>query len=214
MLLAVKLADSCRAEAKLQPPATMLAVKKAQGVTKEVLSSFEHLGLLWKCAASCTNPAAFTAVDALFKQMGGNLLGPVLTSISKCVDEASPSNQRTGLATLVAARYQWLVGEIARLSKPFSWEIPDATFPANAGVEQFLRGEQSSFTVRGFGGIVAARKFVSDNTPPYELNPTASYTMSARGSGRNASVEIIKTRKYFDSLRRKIDSMNNELARL
>ncbi|KAE9194029.1 hypothetical protein PF005_g17849 [Phytophthora fragariae] len=215
LVFAVKLADDCRAEAKFESPATMLAIEKARGVPGEVLSSFDHLGLLWKCASTCPSPAAFTAIETLLKNLDGGLLAPVLTCISSCVDQASPTNQRSALTALVSSRCQWLAGEISRQHKVFSWEMPDAHFPANAEVENFLRGEHSTFALRGFGGITAARKFVSDNNrTPNGPNRTASYTMSAQGSGKNAAVVVTKTREYFESLKKKLDAMSDELARL
>ncbi|KAE9013499.1 hypothetical protein PR002_g14488 [Phytophthora rubi] len=170
LVFAVKLADDCRAEAKFESPATMLAIEKARGVPGEVLSSFDHLGLLWKCASTCPSPAAFTAIETLLKNLDGGLLAPVLTCISSCVDQASPTNQRSALTALVSSRCQWLA---------------------------------------------AARKFVSDNNrTPNGPNRTASYTMSAQGSGKNAAVVVTKTREYFESLKKKLDAMSDELARL
>lgn len=69
-----------------------------------------------------------------------------------------------------------------------------------------MRGPDTSFTLRGFSGIAEARKtadlLMGRRSYGYEAraSPTTySLTASAAGTGRNACVNISKTRAWFDS---------------
>lgn len=59
---------------------------------------------------------------------------------------------------------KWLEDEIQVLDTTFSWEMPDAEFPDNKKIEDFLHGLEVSMKTVGvmtFSGLPEARKYAT-----------------------------------------------------
>jgi len=82
----------------------------------------------------------------------------------------------------------------------FSWRMPHASMPYYPEVEAFLRGPDASYTLRaGIYSLPSARKFVQ--TYCYgSMRASSTYSVqgSALGRGRDACVQLQKTKDYFN----------------
>lgn len=90
-------------------------------------------------------------------------------------------------------------------------------------MEAFLQGPREKFTLTGFASIKEARKGASALTGGYSYyrscgsdregvkEPTHSFTAQACGAGRNARVEISKTRVWWDQMVRGKAAYGKEL---
>lgn len=117
---------------------------------------------------------------------------------------------------LVSKRIEWLKNQIAELDKSFSWQMPNAQFPDNAKVEEFLRGPATTFTitkgVHRFKGFQDASNCAAKWTR--EAQTHASFKMKASAVYADAVVTITKTRKWFDECQRTFEKYKVELAQL
>jgi hypothetical protein len=107
------------------------------------------------------------------------------------------ASRDAGAARIVAARIAQLEAETAAAPPVLSFSQPGATFPADAAVEEFLRGHEPrrSFGDGRFVGIAAARKFAAAHFGPVRYGAVKrSYDATAEtyGTGRSACVQVIK----------------------
>ncbi|KAG2784054.1 hypothetical protein PC129_g21617 [Phytophthora cactorum] len=139
-------------------------------------------------------------------------------------DYGKTSEQFVVLKTIAGKRTEWLKEEIEKLDKidkDFSWGMPYADDPEYPEVEEFLRGSEQSWTVRGvqtfngqiqeFAGLREAKEYAKRclNEGQYE----SSYTTEA-GEDNDPFVTITKTRKWFEDSQVKLAQYKAELARL
>lgn len=73
---------------------------------------------------------------------------------------------------------------------PFTWKQPEASFPGNREVENFLRGPKAVHTIRGFSNIYEARNYVSTHFAWKSDTAHCSFTTMAEGKGEHATVCI------------------------
>ncbi|RLN11172.1 hypothetical protein BBJ28_00025720 [Nothophytophthora sp. Chile5] len=191
---------------------TMLAVEKAKAMRPDVLTALADFGLLWEPAVACRDPKAYSEVEQLLKGIDASLLSPVVETLSKHVTATSSPEIRAAFASLVSTRRRWLEAQLALLDKPFTWEMPDAVFPADAQVEAFLRGPHADFIVRNFVSLGAARSFVAEHSSAKQTN--ASFTLSANGRGSNSVVTVSKTLALSEQHSKEVASYKAELGRL
>lgn len=214
VVLSLALTHSCKESENVYAVAMELAAEKALLVQPDA-NIASRAGWLWERAASCRAPAVFSSISKLLKRLDGSSLCRVVDTLSSSVNANSAEEQRNAFAAIVSTRIGWLDAEIARQDIPFTWEMPDAVFPANPDVEAFLRGPEPTFLVRGFPAINAARIFINEHTQsPFERYPTCSYTMNTRGRGKNSAVVIIKTREQYERHRGEVIRLKHERTRL
>ena len=78
------------------------------------------------------------------------------------------------LLTLVKARVAFLQPRVERDPPEFSWRQKKAVIPGHEKIEQFFRGDQQSYTYRGFTGVTVARKWA--RTHCQDKGTCASFT--------------------------------------
>jgi hypothetical protein len=110
------------------------------------------------------------------------------------VRAAAARRDDAGAARLLAARVAQLETRAARGPPAHSWAQPCASFPADAGVELFLRGGDARRTFHGrFRSIGAARDFAAKHFGTAPVARSYDATAVAGGAGRGAHVEVTKT---------------------
>ncbi|EGZ25586.1 hypothetical protein PHYSODRAFT_257845 [Phytophthora sojae] len=135
----------------------------------------------------------------------------------ECFGGVDTDDEKGGLlALLVSKRIEWLKNQIEKLDKPFSWQMPDAKFPDNAKVEEFLQGLAETMTmakgVRKFKGFQDASNYAAKWTRGPQVG--ASFKMEASSTDANAVVAITKTRKWFTECQHKLRQYKVELTQL
>ncbi|EGZ25589.1 hypothetical protein PHYSODRAFT_326582 [Phytophthora sojae] len=135
----------------------------------------------------------------------------------ECFGGVDTDDEKGGLlALLVSKRIEWLKNQIEKLDKPFSWQMPDAKFPDNAKVEEFLQGLAETMTmakgVRKFKGFQDASNYAAKWTRGPQVG--ASLKMEASSTDANAVVAITKTRKWFTECQHKLRQYKVELTQL
>ncbi|KAL4177240.1 hypothetical protein KRP22_002174 [Phytophthora ramorum] len=182
----------------------------------EDLSSSKVFGILWKHAIRSDDKQPFEAVVNHFDQKDPSELGPATEAFSPYFDDLEETDEKVAaLVVLAAKRVKWLEDEIHELDTPFSWKMPNATFPDNSRLEGFLRGGKTSMNTKGlltFKGLPEARKYAT--TCVREHQDGASFRMAAAGRGKEAFVTITKTRKWFDDNQKAIVQYKDELMNL
>ncbi|KAI9983701.1 hypothetical protein PInf_007768 [Phytophthora infestans] len=121
-------------------------------------------------------------------------------------------------------RMQWLKREIERLEKidkEFSWRMPYAEDPDYPSFEDFLRGPDRFWIMKGvptwdgdvqeFTGPREVKKYAKRCL--FEGQYESSYTAEAE-AGETLFVTITKTRKWFEDSQVKLAQYQTELARL
>ncbi|KAL4161627.1 hypothetical protein PRNP1_002179 [Phytophthora ramorum] len=148
-----------------------------------------------------------------FQMMKPNFLHSAIEAFSQHIGDLDESSEKlSALKSIVETRIQWLNDQLMALGKPFSWEMPDASFPDNAQVQAFLRGPRASMNS---SGIIQFSRL--DRARSYTYNckrVNASFTMAAGGRGRNAYVTITKTSDWFSQHQKDLVDYQAEVKRL
>jgi hypothetical protein len=74
-----------------------------------------------------------------------------------------------------------------------SWKIPNARFPNNPKIEEFLKSEQQSMKYYGFSNKFDVSCFLKDNKDSLD---TYSLSYISEGKSTNACVKIAKSEDY------------------
>ncbi|KAG3067033.1 hypothetical protein PI124_g21917 [Phytophthora idaei] len=195
-------------------------------MTKEAydLSSLDAVEFLWDVCRS-GDKQTFDMVTSKIEKKDPHELGQFVEVFTHYMsDYGKTSEQFVVLKTIAGKRTEWLKEEIEKLDKSdkdFSWRMPYADDPEYPEVEEFLRGSEQSWTVRGvqtfngqiqeFAGLREAKEYAKRclNEGQYE----SSYTTEA-GEDNDPFVTITKTRKWFEDSQVKLAQYKAELARL
>eukprot|EP01083_Nonionella_stella_P092183 257953_1 len=87
---------------------------------------------------------------------------------------------------------------ILKLKEPeFTWKMLEKGHVSDAQFEAFLKGNQSTFTKRGFTSIVQARKWYNSYAKSSCGDRYSVEISQAHGRGSNAYVKVTKTKKYW-----------------
>ncbi|KAL4177232.1 hypothetical protein KRP22_002166 [Phytophthora ramorum] len=212
MEIALRVADTLD-EGPAQQSLLKAAVRKTASLPDKYLSAFVVIGLLWKWAIKCCEKTLFDTVATRFQMMKPNFLHSAIEAFSQHIGDLDESSEKlSALKSIVETRIQWLNDQLMALGKPFSWEMPDASFPDNAQVQAFLRGPRASMNSSGiiqFSRLDRARSYT------YNCKRTnASFTMAAGGRGRNAYVTITKTSDWFSQHQKDLVDYQAEVKRL
>ncbi|EGZ25990.1 hypothetical protein PHYSODRAFT_326937 [Phytophthora sojae] len=215
MAIALEIVDGLGAGAA-QQALLKIAVEKVSRLRKEDLCSSKALPLLWKWVIQCGDQTMLDTVASKFKQTPPSLLQPVIESFSQHLGTLPASDDRfVALSAIANKRIEWLNIQLQALGKPFSWEMPDASFPDNARIQAFLRGPESSMDtngVRHFNGVGHARNYAETWMREKQVN--ASFTLEAEGRGGSAYVVITKTRAWLSEHQKELLKHKTELALL
>ncbi|KAG6945614.1 hypothetical protein JG688_00016467 [Phytophthora aleatoria] len=183
--------------------------------TQGDLNSPNAIGILWKHVIQSSAKEPFDVMINHIMLKDPSELGQTIEVFSQyAADLGETSEKFMVLASIAAKRAKWLKREIRVLDKPFSWEMPDANFPDNKSIEDFLRGSGISMNTEGltFCGLPDARKYAA--TCVREKQDDASFTMKPAGKGKKAFVTITKTRKWFNNCQKELVQHRAELDEL
>ncbi|ETP05672.1 hypothetical protein F441_17758 [Phytophthora nicotianae CJ01A1] len=195
-----------------------LAVKIDQGesdmnCSELDLNSPSVIDILWKNIIQSTAIEPFETMANHLMSKDPSELGQAIQAFSQYVGELDETSDKfVALASIGAKRAKWLKREIRLLDKPFSFEMPDANFPDNKTIEDFLRGPGTSMKTEGliaFSGLPDARKYAA--TCVRKKQDGATFTMKPAGKGKKAFVTITKTRKWFNRCQDKLVQYRAEL---
>ncbi|KAF1788047.1 hypothetical protein GQ600_26035 [Phytophthora cactorum] len=157
-------------------------LEDAEALNREELCSSKAVGLLLKWTIRCSDKVVINKVANMFNEIDPSLLGPVIA-------KSLPLWKVGELAAIVTKRTQWLTDQIELLDKPFSWEMPDAKFPDNPKVQEFLRGPDTTMkvtkAVQKFKSFQDANKYAAKWTREGQVN--ASFKMEASSTNANAA---------------------------
>ncbi|ETI37473.1 hypothetical protein F441_16353 [Phytophthora nicotianae CJ01A1] len=129
------------------------------------------------------------ANSTVIMKMNGRFLAPTVNALSALIKRESLPEHKAELSSLASRRRAWLLGEIADISKPFTYELPPSDVPEAAALTSFLRGPDSMYIIRDFTGIAQARYRVALLTRALKAT---GLTMTAEGRGRNSYVRLEK----------------------
>ncbi|KAE9022664.1 hypothetical protein PR003_g11187 [Phytophthora rubi] len=195
-----------------------LVAKKSAELTSEELCSCKVVGLLLKWVVHNSTDSAVDKVTNTFKQLDPSLLRPsLLEKALECFNGGDANDDKVGLLPLlVSKRIEWLKNQIEMFDKPFSWQMPDAQFPDNAKVEEFLHSPAATMTmtkgVRKFKGFQDASNYAAKWMREAQVN--ASFEMEASAIYADAVVTITKTPKWFAEGQHTLGQYKVELAQL
>ncbi|KAF1781384.1 hypothetical protein GQ600_9591 [Phytophthora cactorum] len=132
--------------------------------------------------------------------------------VTSKIEKKDPRELGQFVETIAGKRTEWLKEEIEKLDKidkDFSWRMPYADDPEYPEVEEFLRGSEQSWTVRGvqtFNGQI--QEFAG-------LREAKEYAKRCLNEGQeDPFVTITKTRKWFEDSQVKLAQYKAELALL
>ncbi|KAG2774981.1 hypothetical protein PC129_g1585 [Phytophthora cactorum] len=212
MEMALQIVDGWDSGA-VQDSLLKMAVEDAEALNREELCSSKAVGLLLKWTIRCSDKVVINKVANMFNEIDPSLLGPV---IAKSLPLWGDIEKVGELAAIVTKRTQWLTDQIELLDKPFSWEMPDAKFPDNPKVQEFLRGPDTTMkvtkAVQKFKSFQDANKYAAKWTREGQVN--ASFKMEASSTNANAVMTLTKTRTWFVECQRKLQAYTKELNQL
>ncbi|KAG6975116.1 hypothetical protein JG688_00002729 [Phytophthora aleatoria] len=212
MEMALQIVDGWDSGA-VQDSLLKMAVEDAEALNREELCSSKAVGLLLKWTIRSSDKVVINMVANMFNEIDPSLLGPV---IAKSLPLWGDIEKVGELAAIVTKRTQWLTDQIELLDKPFSWEMPDAKFPDNPKVQEFLRGPDTTMkvtkAVQKFKSFQDANKYAAKWTREGQVN--ASFKMEASSTNANAVVTLTKTRTWFVECQRKLQAYTKELNQL
>ncbi|KAL4161630.1 hypothetical protein PRNP1_002182 [Phytophthora ramorum] len=187
-------------------------VEKASSIAPEKLVECESRKLLWKCAVRSEDVAVLEMVVGHFKKIKPNNLDGVIDAASEYTDALDTQDKKfTIIASLAELRMEWLNKKLDKLDKPFTWEMPDASFIDNARVQAFLRGPESTMTTRG---LVYFRNQRHAQRWTRHKQTKASFELTAEGTGREAFVTIAKTRRHYEAQQNRVEKFKAEKEKL
>lgn len=210
MELTLRVVDSLE-DGAAQQALLKMALEKAMERKDEKFCSSEVAGLLWKWAMKCADKTTFDALKNKLKQADASTLQPTIETLLNTLVTGDRAGEMSSLLqTARSSRIKWLKEQIQELSKPFTWEMPDAKLYSNRDVETFLRGPEESMTVE-FDTIEDARDYAEawEN----RMN-NSSFKTEAASSGENAFITITKTREWFDDRQKTLEQYKEELTRM
>ena len=134
------------------------------------------------------------------------------------------------LSSLIPLRISFLRNYLSQEVEETSWSMPLA-YTKNKKILDFLRSDEHKTMITGYSGIAMARADLVSITTTREINPefyieeqknfiiptsnnSFSANFEAKGRGKQAYVEIIKTSQYNDLLMRLREIRKKELAKL
>lgn len=123
-------------------------VTYVKSLSLEQRSTLSSMTVVWELAITACDFQAFDGIVAAFEGLEARMLEQAVDAILLHAKTMSPERYER-LQMLLSRRVRWLRCEIARLDKPFSWEMPDATFPDDPDVEEFLRGPSRTKVIVG-----------------------------------------------------------------
>ncbi|RLN95234.1 hypothetical protein BBJ28_00021301 [Nothophytophthora sp. Chile5] len=190
-----------------------LALAKAKDIDPDDLASSRSVDQLWKWALRFPDQSILNDLVAHFKQIDPSRLRRAIDHFSRKSDHDDSTHPETSVALvpLITARMEWLKSEMLPLTQPFSWEMPEAHFLGREDIERFLRGPDASFTVRDFSSVRSAQAFAGGSQ---YMQHNATFEMKAEGRGRNAYVNITKTRGWFEKRQEKLAELKTEVEEL
>lgn len=147
-------------------------------------------------------------VDTLIaKQKSQGLLRSICADIE--LSSAVKSGGEEALLRLFMLRIQ----QISTVEPVFSWCMPYASMPSHLDVQNFLRGPNPSYVVRGLSGISHARNFRHRYCNGQVQN---GFSMSGHegGRGNSAWVELTKTKNYFAEVKKQFRAGMEERKKL
>ncbi|GMF14088.1 unnamed protein product [Phytophthora lilii] len=116
-----------------------LAVQKATQFSGNELCSFKCAELLWVWALRPDDKGMFDALVNKIIEADASALRPAIETFTKYLEGVDTSGDKfSALVSIVSKRMAWLNENIQSLDKPFAWSMPDAQFPDNAHVQEFL----------------------------------------------------------------------------
>ncbi|KAL4177237.1 hypothetical protein KRP22_002171 [Phytophthora ramorum] len=187
-------------------------VEKASSIAPEKLVECESRKLLWKCAVRSEDVTVLEMVVGHFKKIKPNNLDRVIDAASEYTDALDTQDKKfTIIASLAELRMEWLNKKLDKLDKPFTWEMPDASFIDNARVQAFLRGLESTMTTRG---LVYFRNQRHAQRWTRHKQTKASFELIAEGTGREAFVTIAKTRRHYEAQQNRVEKFIAEKEKL
>ncbi|ORZ39574.1 hypothetical protein BCR44DRAFT_1250043 [Catenaria anguillulae PL171] len=100
---------------------------------------------------------------------------------------------------LLKSRANWLQHQVPLPPRPqapaasssSSWVIPNASYPSDARIDQFLKTNEHTLHITGFSGIADARKWARNHPPPSNAL-RSRLVVEAGGIGKRAYVEVRK----------------------
>lgn len=160
--------------------------------------------IMWRVLGKLNDKTLLTEMLTHFRGIGAAHLRTVVDSMAEASEEVRAAGQQLSIG-----RLEWVNQKIAAAAKSslLSWKIPNAQFPGNPQVLDFLRGPEQRIIVRNMSGIPEARKFV---TRYNYLASDGAFTMEAGGRGRDAHVVITKTRQSETDNKSEIRAMHQE----
>ncbi|KAG7395326.1 hypothetical protein PHYBOEH_003947 [Phytophthora boehmeriae] len=192
------------------------AARKAVSLDDAELCYSKPVGLLWKWAIRSEDNHIFESVVAKFKRIDPSLLRPSIEESSHLATEMNELDAKFAVVVfIVEKRIKWLNHQVRALDKPFSWKMPDASFPECTEVESFLHGPEVSLNtaeILSFGHIQDARNCAAKWQNKLQLN--ASFEVEAGGSAGKFFVTIMKTRRWFSIRQEKLRRHKEELSLL
>ncbi|KAG2765902.1 hypothetical protein PC129_g8172 [Phytophthora cactorum] len=210
---ALELADILSHNSSARVELTTFALKKTRSwnfshadkfaTSRKIIALLNH-------AMVCNSAKVFASLSFLLKKINGGLLGPVIDTLSDCVDDSSLPEIRAALASVAVKRRQWLIKEVEESKRPFSWEIDSINFPDAALIVHFLEGPDVAFKICGFSGIGDARA----RALMLRQNIKGALKFEADGRGHDAFVHILKAGGDFDTRRKEVPKYEAEIDRL
>ncbi|ETN18788.1 hypothetical protein PPTG_04273 [Phytophthora nicotianae INRA-310] len=185
----------------------------AEALDKEDIRLFRDVGLLLKWISRSSEKTVIDKVSTILNQIDPSRLGSV---IEKSLPFWADIEKVEELAAIATKRMQWLTDQIESMDKPFSWEMPHASFPDNNKVEIFLRGPDATMKVtkkvQKFKSFQDANNYAAKWIREEQVN--ASFETEASSTNADAVVTITKTRKYFNECQHKLQAYKTELNQL
>lgn len=131
--------------------------------------------------------------NTIINEMGQAKLSELIKSFVKCHQEMI---QNQTIRRIYQHRYDYLVvNEEIR-----SWTMPNATCSIRE-IQEFLRGEQKSFSYGQFSSVKEAKNWIKDCIKKgilSELTDDYSISLNTTGKGKQTRISIVKTIDYFD----------------
>ncbi|OWZ04633.1 hypothetical protein PHMEG_00023431, partial [Phytophthora megakarya] len=215
MTMVLRIADGLEAGIA-QSNLMKVAAERAAKITEVVLCSSDVVGILWKLALHCGDKEIFDLVINMFKKADPSVTGPAIETLAEYIKEVdSSSGEFAALASVAANRTAWLKKEIQTLDVPFSWEMPDAQFPDNVQVQEFLRSSEESMSTKGivnFETLQEARNYAAKWMREEQVK--ASFLMEASEEEDVTFVTITKTKGWFSECQKLLLKYKTELDTL
>ncbi|KAG3106516.1 hypothetical protein PI124_g9039 [Phytophthora idaei] len=190
--MALRVADNLTNE-PVRNGLVQLAVQNAAKVGDKLLDVSEAVGFLWKFSLS-SESVDFDSVANIVKAADPSRLGQVIEDASPYLEDASRANDTFAvLASIASKRIAWLRDQTQR-----TWEMPEAEFPENAKVQEFLRGPGTSMVAKEvvtFKTLQDARNYAAKSMRKGQVG--ASFVMEASEQDGTAFLTVTKIKAWF-----------------